>query len=110
MDFVVNDVTKPGISIKGNVTQGVDESALGVIHELLSPLSSVVQVVCLVLMAGQDEVGIRDFVLLDEISMPKFLDNLKKRYFVDRKVCYKPLTLSNLWVHLGSCLIHNGIL
>uniref|UniRef100_A0A146M4P3 Myosin-IA n=1 Tax=Lygus hesperus TaxID=30085 RepID=A0A146M4P3_LYGHE len=31
-------------------------------------------------MAGQDEVGIRDFVLLDEITMPKFMDNLKKRF------------------------------
>ncbi|XP_014242236.1 myosin-IA [Cimex lectularius] len=31
-------------------------------------------------MAGQEEVGIRDFVLLDEITMPRFMDNLKKRF------------------------------
>ncbi|XP_075237510.1 unconventional myosin ID [Lycorma delicatula] len=31
-------------------------------------------------MATQDEVGIRDFVLLDEITMDKFMDNLRKRF------------------------------
>ncbi|XP_066998175.2 unconventional myosin ID [Anabrus simplex] len=31
-------------------------------------------------MATQDEVGIGDFVLLDEISMEKFMDNLKRRF------------------------------
>ncbi|XP_069680956.1 unconventional myosin ID isoform X2 [Periplaneta americana] len=31
-------------------------------------------------MAAQDEVGIVDFVLLDEISLDKFMDNLRKRF------------------------------
>ncbi|XP_073971326.1 unconventional myosin ID [Rhodnius prolixus] len=31
-------------------------------------------------MAVQEEIGIRDFVLLDEITMPKFMANLKKRF------------------------------
>jgi hypothetical protein len=30
-------------------------------------------------MAAQDEVGIVDFVLLDEITLDKFMDNLRKR-------------------------------
>jgi hypothetical protein len=30
-------------------------------------------------MAEQDEVGIVDFVLLDEITLEKFMDNLRKR-------------------------------
>jgi len=30
-------------------------------------------------MAAQDEVGIVDFVLLDEITLDKFMDNLRTR-------------------------------
>jgi len=30
-------------------------------------------------MAGQDDIGIGDFVLLDEITLDKFMDNLEKR-------------------------------
>jgi hypothetical protein len=30
-------------------------------------------------MAEQEEVGIVDFVLLDEITLDKFMDNLRKR-------------------------------
>jgi hypothetical protein len=30
-------------------------------------------------MAAEDEVGIVDFVLLDEITLDKFMDNLRKR-------------------------------
>jgi hypothetical protein len=30
-------------------------------------------------MATQEEVGITDFVLLDEITLDKFMDNLQKR-------------------------------
>jgi hypothetical protein len=30
-------------------------------------------------MAAEDEVGIVDFVLLDEITLDRFMDNLRKR-------------------------------
>uniref|UniRef100_A0A336N2Q0 CSON009617 protein n=1 Tax=Culicoides sonorensis TaxID=179676 RepID=A0A336N2Q0_CULSO len=34
------------------------------------------------MMSSQQEVGVRDFVLLDEVSMPKFMGNLKKRFII----------------------------